>query len=129
MRPVSRIIIHYQEESNVWVAHCVDFDLVTQAKSREDIPKAFGHVYYGEMLVACENDLEVKFNPTPSFVLDEWERLRDQRDGSVKYSLIPWSEFMPNWFSESKGKFNKMLGLSDSDSMNGSEVNCRSKAA
>lgn len=104
--PVTRILIRRNEESNCWIAQCVDFDLQTQAKSYEDIPKAFGHVYYGHCIMALERGEEISFRAAPKEVRDKW---RGATEASREAKIIAWSEFVPDWLPDAFAKLKHKL--------------------
>ena len=104
--PVRRILIRKDERVDCWIAQCVDFDLVAQAKKREDLPKAFGHVYYGQIVVALENLEPVEFRPAPEPAIVAWANITERTTESKK---IPWSDFIPDWFPAAVGRLAKKV--------------------
>lgn len=103
--PVRRILIKRDARVDCWVAQCVDFDVVAQARTLEDLPKAFGHVYYGEILVAMEKGESVFFPPVPDEVLVEWAQV-EMKPGGVRSRV--WSDFVPGWWFRACGELAKM---------------------
>ena len=95
---VARILIKEDKKAKCWIAECVDFDMVTQAKKREDLPKAFGHVYYGTIILALEAGEEPEFRPCPKSIRSRWEKMLEA--GKLVSEVIPWSRFIPDWWPE-----------------------------
>jgi len=102
--PVKRILMKRDARADCWVAQCVDFDLVAQAKTLEDLPKALGHVYWGEVILALENGEDVRFNPAPEEAIIEWANITERT--TAKKSL-PWKDFTPTWLPGALGRLAK----------------------
>jgi hypothetical protein len=103
--PVRRILVRKDPRADCWVAQCVDFDLMTQAKKIEDLPKAFGHVYYGEVVVALEHFDTVKFRRAPESAIINWANITER---STETRAIPWEQFVPDWLDGALGNLAKM---------------------
>jgi hypothetical protein len=100
-----RLIFSQDKESKLWMAHCVDFYLLATAKTPEDLPKAFGHVYFGEILVAFERGLVPSFPDAPDYIKSHWANRTERCITAVK--KLPWSLFVPAWAPAAFGKLLK----------------------
>ena len=101
-QPTIHILYRRNEKTGNWIAECVDFDLVAQAKTRKDLPKAFGHVLFGTQILAMERGEKPEFKPAPKHITDRWETA--QSASGRKVELIPPSEFVPEWFMSAYSK-------------------------
>lgn len=96
--PILRLLIHKNEATKSWVAECVDFDMVSQASTLEDLPQAFGHVFYGTLLVALEHGEPPVLRPAPADVVKRWEKISSGQPELVK--LRSWKNLVPSWVPE-----------------------------
>jgi len=92
-----RLLVHHDTDADCWVARCVDFDMVTQAKRFEDLPTAFGHVFYGTVLVALEHNERPRFVDPPQYIVNEWERVSRNPEG---IKVRNWDDYVPHWVPE-----------------------------
>lgn len=97
-----RLMFCQDAKSKVWVANCVDFYLLATAKTAEELPKAFGHVYFGELLVAFERKHFPAFPDAPLAVQRAWANLTERSATSTR--KLPWSQFVPTWAPAAFGK-------------------------
>ena len=107
--PVRRLLVKKSQKLDCWIAQSVDYDIVAQGKTKDELWKAFGHVYYGEIIVAMENNEPVHFRPAPQEAVVEWVNITER---STRTEQVPWSAFIPDWLPEAMGKLAKMYGAS-----------------
>jgi hypothetical protein len=112
---VKRILVKQDQRTGTWIAQCVDFDLVAQAKTKEGLFKAFGHVYYGEILVALENHRLPLFGKPPVSAQIEWANITERSTTAAK--KVSWSEFIPDWVPAAFGKLAEKYGLAKKESV------------
>ena len=108
--PVKKLVVKHSKSTGVWVAQSVDYDICAQAKSLNELWKAFGHVYYGAILVALENNEQVRFSQAPFESHIEWAKMNE--DPAVKVETISWDRFIPDWVASAMGTLVKMYGPS-----------------
>jgi hypothetical protein len=106
---VKRILVETDERAGIWIAQCVDFDLVAQSKTEEGLFKAFGHVYYGEILVALENHRLPLFGKPPISAQIDWANITERSVTASK--KVSWSKFIPDWVPVAFGKLAAKYGI------------------
>jgi len=106
-----RLMFCQDQKSKLWVANCVDFYLLATAKTEAELPKAFGHVYFGELLVAFERKQFLNFPEAPLPVQRAWANLTEHSTTSVR--KMPWSQFVPAWAIGAFGKLYQEYAKAD----------------
>lgn len=63
-----------KQEESVWIAQCLEFDLVAQAERKEDLEIRFAMVIAGHLEMACRNGSKPfeGIPPAPQEVRDEF---------------------------------------------------------
>lgn len=100
---IIRILVTQDPSSKRWVAMCVDHCIVATSERQEDIMKAFGHVYFGEILVSMERGVPVSFAAAPGEASRLWDETV-KKDPSTKY--VPASDLLPDWWPDAIAKLN-----------------------
>lgn len=95
--PTLRLLVHYDKTAKTWVACCVDFDMVTQASKLQDLPQAFGHVFFGTLLVALERNEPINLRPAPRHIQERWRQVSTKQNA---VDMKAWKDFQPPWFAD-----------------------------
>lgn len=104
---VIRILIEHDAKAGRWLAQCIDFDLVAQAKSRDELLKAFGHVLYGNLILALERGYPPPtLREAPEYLHEKWRETVGKTGTTGQ--VIPWGQIVPEWFGDAIKKLSRV---------------------
>jgi hypothetical protein len=83
-------------EEGLWVAHCLELDLVTEADTREQACEDMADVITAHVRYALENDnMEYLYHPAPQEVWKTYFDCRNSKKGiPVPLSKTPGQDFL-----------------------------------
>ena len=91
-----KLRVFYDPEVDAWVASCIDFHMVSQAKQRKDLMAAFAHVFFGKIVVWLEHGEQPSLRKVPP-------DLDIEREADCIVDFRPF-DYSPPWASEAFSK-------------------------